>query len=309
MNVHVTHVAQRLRESIPAPVNGRAREMKTDFSIGLFKASLKLMGLAFRVSPKLRREIHNPATGFTFNASVQFSTRDGKVNVYAVFENGRMRCRTGTLPHPDVTVSYRDKETLGRLHNKSPEESLDSILTNDMSYTGNMSYLMKFSYLASLLKGAKVRNGTGNGNRVVHTSNPDEVEARRGMKNGPLDRKVDRVRFLEDPYLSRYSLDSFPRLKKLKYRRYSLKPALCAERARLVTEHHRKHGFEKDREGTDLSPELRQARAILHVLQNKKPILYDGDLMAGSTTSKELGVPIYPELIGLTIWLASIGSS
>ena len=298
----LSRLAEEVRESTGDLAGKWAKSVRTDFSIAAFKLSLRMMGVAFAVVPRLRREILNEKTGFTFNASYQFSTRDGEVDVYAVFSDGKMRSGTGRLDNPDVTISYRDKETLAALYNKSPEESLDYILTNDMSCNGNMSYLMKFSYLTTLLKGARIRNGTGPGNRVVHSCDPDRVEARRQILNTALNRKVDAVQHLDDPYLSRYTLEDFPRLKRLKYRRYALRPALCIERARLVTEHHRQNGFEADSEGNVLSPELRQARAMNHVLRNKVPRIYDDDLMAGSTTSKELGVPIYPELVGLTIW-------
>ncbi|MCJ7714966.1 MAG: pyruvate formate lyase family protein, partial [Anaerolineales bacterium] len=108
--------------------------------------------------------------------------------------------------------------------------------------------------------------------------------------------------WLEDPYLANFTIDDFPRLKKLKTRRFSLKPAICVERAKLLTEYHRKNGFETDNSGNPIDPNLRQARAMNHIMTNRKPVIHDEYLLAGSTTTKEVGVPIYPELIGLTIW-------
>lgn len=277
-------------------------KVRTELSVGMFKASLKFMGLAFKVSPHFRKEIFNKETGFIFDGTYQFKTRDEKVNVFATFENGTMRSGTGVVDNPDVTISYRDKQTLAALFNKSPEESLDYILTNDMSYTGKMSYLTRFSYLTTVLKGTKPKNHAGPGNRVVYAPDPEATERRRNLKNECLDRPVDNVRVLDDPYLGRLSLKDFPRLMYLKYRRSSLRPALCTERARLLTEYHRAHGFETDPSGNPRDPSLRQAEAVRYILTRKKPIVYDKDLLAGSTTSKELGVPIYPELIGLTIW-------
>ncbi len=276
--------------------------VKTEFAISMFKASLKVMGLAFRLSPRLRKEIFNPDTGYVFNASYQFKTRDDKVKVFARFQDGALRSGTGEIEHPDVTIFYKDKQTLAALFNKSPEESLDYILTNDMSYSGKMSYLTRFSYLTTVLKGVTSGNHTKYKRKQVPIADPSATEKRRNLKNECLNRKVDNVQVLGDPYLGSLSLQDFPRLQYLKYRRYSLKPSLCVERARLVTEYYRKYGFETDSSGRPRDPVLRQAEAVHYLMVHKKPRIYEKDLLAGSTTSKELGVPIYPELIGLTIW-------
>ena len=59
-----------------------------------------------------------------------------------IFENGRVRSGAGRIDNPDVTIFYKDKKTLAELFGKNPEESLDYLLTNEMSYTGNMAYLV-----------------------------------------------------------------------------------------------------------------------------------------------------------------------
>jgi len=86
------------------------------------------------------------------------------------------------------------------------------------------------------------------------------------------------------------------------YESSALKPAICIERAKLLTEFHIKNGYETDKEGNPIDPELRQAKAVNYIMTHKKPIIHDKHLIAGSTTSKEVGVPIYPELIGTAIW-------
>ena len=155
-----------------------------------------------------------------------------------------------------MTISYKDKETLAKIYNKSPEESLDYLLTNEMSYTGNMAYLTKFSYISTVLSGSKIKGYQGPENQVsILPETLEKGEAKRKLNNERLGRKVDKVRWLEDPYLAKYAIDDFPRLKKLKTRRFSLKPAICVERAQLLTEYHRKHGFEKDNSGTPHRPQ------------------------------------------------------
>ena len=102
--------------------------MKTliiNFKVWMFRISLKLLSLIFKVSKKIRKEIYNKETGYIFNAKYQFKTRDNAVNVYVILENGKMRTGKGVVDDPDITVFYKDKETLAKIYNKSPEESLD----------------------------------------------------------------------------------------------------------------------------------------------------------------------------------------
>lgn len=285
-------------------------KIKTELSIAAFALSLRLLGLVFKLSKKMRREIYNEETGDVFNARYQFKTRDGKVQRYVIFENGKMTTGGGVIEKPNVTVSYKDKETLAKIYNKSPAESLDYLLTNEMSYTGNISYLTKFSYMTSLLADTldfSKKNGK-NGKKASHdgslkwVKDIDQGEKRRKYANESLDSKVDAVHALPDPYLAKYTLSDFPRLKGLKNRRFSLKPTICAERARLLTAFHRRNGFEADKTGKPLDPNLRQARAMNYVMTHKRPIIHERHLLAGSTTTKEVGVSVYPEFIGTLIW-------
>jgi pyruvate formate-lyase/glycerol dehydratase family glycyl radical enzyme len=278
-------------------------QLEIDKEIENFKSQLKLLAMIFDTRRKMRREIYNEDTGFTFNAKYQFSTKDGKVNVYVIFNNGKMTVHEGKIEDPNITIYYKDDATLANLYNKSADESLDYLLTNEMGYTGNMSYLTKFSYLTSLVMGAKIKDYKGPENRLIYpVEDIDKGKKIKGASNESLNRKIDNVQALEDPYLAKYHLDDFPRLKHLKNRRFALKPAICVERAKLVTEYHKEHGFEVDKQGHPIDPELRQAGAVNYIMSRKIPIIHDKHLIAGSTTSKEVGIPIYPELIGTAIW-------
>ncbi|MFX0070348.1 MAG: pyruvate formate lyase family protein [Candidatus Hermodarchaeota archaeon] len=278
-------------------------EAEIDEKVENFKESLNLLAMVFDTRRKLRREIKNDKTGFVFNAKYQFKTRDDAVKVYLIFKDGKMSVHDGEIEDPNVTIYYKDKATLANLYDKSAEESLDYLLTNEMGYEGNMSYLTKFSYLTSLVLGTKKTDYKGPENRLLYPiKDVDEGERSRKLKNESLNKKVDNVQALEDPYLANYSIDQFPRLKYLKNRRFALKPAVCVERPKLLTEFHMENGFEVDKEGKPIDPEIRQAMAFNHILSNKKPIIHDKHLIAGSTTSKEVGIPIYPELIGTALW-------
>ena len=48
--------------------------------------------------------------------------------------------------------------------------------------------------------------------------------------------------------------------------------------------------------------QVSRAEAIASFLSKKHPWFFDDNLLAGTTTSKRFGAPLYPELAGMTIW-------
>ncbi|SCX81284.1 pyruvate formate lyase family protein [Desulfoluna spongiiphila] len=101
---------------------------------------------------------------------------------------------------------------------------------------------------------------------------------------------------LTDPALSHVFLDTLPRVRALREAHFNTGTEVCIERARWVTDYMK-----------NLRPEgepmiISRARAVNHYLGNRDPLFLDDNLLAGSTTSKPLGAPLYPELLGLTLW-------
>ncbi len=101
---------------------------------------------------------------------------------------------------------------------------------------------------------------------------------------------------LADISLARHTLSTLPRLAGLRRACLSARSEVCIERARHVT------AFLRDLADPAESMEIRYARAVSHFLRNKKPRFFDANLLAGTTTGKPFGAPVYPELTGLTIW-------
>ncbi|OQY11471.1 MAG: hypothetical protein B6I31_04905, partial [Desulfobacteraceae bacterium 4572_19] len=50
------------------------------------------------------------------------------------------------------------------------------------------------------------------------------------------------------------------------------------------------------------SSEIRQARKVSYFLNHKDILFHDRNLLAGTTTSKPLGAPLFPEFFALTLW-------
>ena len=65
------------------------------------------------------------------------------------------------------------------------------------------------------------------------------------------------------------------RIKKLRQQTLEAEPTVSAERARLVTE------FYKRPETCGLSTPMQRARAFKHIMENKRVVFNDGELIVG----------------------------
>lgn len=101
---------------------------------------------------------------------------------------------------------------------------------------------------------------------------------------------------LDDIRLKEFTLENLPRLKELRRLSFARKPEICIERARYVTR------YLRDSDDPNDAPEVRQAKKVNYFLQHKVPVFHDRNLLAGSTTSKALGAPLFPEFFALTLW-------
>jgi len=101
---------------------------------------------------------------------------------------------------------------------------------------------------------------------------------------------------LNDIKLSEYTLDNLKLLKELRNHQFKLQSEICTERAKYITE------YLKYKDKLEDPPIIRRAKAVNHFLSNKAAIFHDDNLLAGTTTSKPLGAPLYPEFFALSIW-------
>jgi len=80
------------------------------------------------------------------------------------------------------------------------------------------------------------------------------------------------------------------RIKKLRKQTLEAKPTISAERARLVTE------FYKRPETRGLSTPMQHALAFKHVMENKRIVFNDGELIVGERGPAPKATPTYPEV-------------
>jgi pyruvate formate-lyase/glycerol dehydratase family glycyl radical enzyme len=272
---------------------------------------LKLMAIFFNRRAKLNQYLKG-VDGW-INFKVGFKTETDSLCQTAVFNNGKMSV-IGEIPEDvDVVLRFIDEKALLEMLQVTPNEVLNLILQNRMILDGNLAYLQLFNYYISLLMGNKHQKMLEKANKadiaarkkMYDQGKPElsqELTARQQyrMKATEIDPGVT---CLPDPYLSEYDMDAFPRLRKFHDDYFDIKPEICAERAELLTTWFRKNGFEKDHNKKEWQPELRQAKAFKYLMEHKKPIIRQNDLIAGTTTTNEtIGVIIYPDAQGTMAW-------
>ncbi len=265
---------------------------------------LRVMSLKFTFSKKFREMIKNDYN--TFNKTIAIQTRDKAVKLYMVFRDGKMKVRHGIPEKADLTIIYKSPEIIKEFATLSPEDMLNYLLTNKLTFRGNLSYLSRFAYLLNNFippKTDKKTETNTSAKAVPGKGTEKENNAPLISRAGKLTSQPgDSVRFLDEPYLQKYTIADFPGLEAQRAAHFSARPSVCPERPELITGYFMKTGFEHDREGTRRPPILRQAQALNYILTNKKPLIRTNSMLAGTTTSRDVGVMIYPEGHGITLW-------
>ena len=279
---------------------------KIDLANHATHLALKTMALLFSHVPKLRRHLRS-ADGW-INFSLRLKTENGAVDQVITFRDGRASVAGGPAD-ADLQFECRDTAVLKDLATLPPNEVLNLLLKNRMTVRGNLAYAQLFNFFISLMvknqQIRKMRKQAADLRALSSTGAPSQAPAprSRAAKNLKAPSRDPGVLFIrDDPYLSRYSLDDFPRLKRFLDIHFTVKPAICHERPLLLTRWFRENGFEQKKDGTPWIPELRQGHAFKHLMENRTPLIRKGDLLAGTTTTTEIGVVLYPDSHGTMIW-------
>ncbi|MBU3914209.1 pyruvate formate lyase family protein, partial [bacterium] len=283
-------------------------KMPLNFITGLV---LRFMAVQFNMRPSLKRYMKS-VDGW-INFSVGFKTHSQSVCQAIVFKNGHVKASREIPDDVDVVLGFVNENVLIDMAKSTPTEMLNLILENKMILNGNLACLQLFNYYISLLMGKKHQ-------KMLEKSHKADIKSRKQMfqvDNACLseelrnrkqvhlrgNKNADKgVRYLEDPYLSKYSLENFSRLRPFLDLHFDTMPEVCAERPKLMTDWFRKNGFEKDNSGKTWFPETRQALAFKYLMENKKPIIRENDLLPGTTTAKDVGVTVFPDGQGTMFW-------
>lgn len=332
--------AGRSRAPLALPV-GSPRDKKRSVTNAAVHVLLKLFARAFNKKPARRRYLVKRPDGGWLNWSIGFRSRDDRVRKTLRFHEGRVTVLKDVLPDVDVLILFPDTRVVLQMISATPDETLNMVRRGEIVIRGNSVLGTLFNFYVSVLlhenqvKKIRARRAedevmgrekaralapehatTSQASQASQVSPPSflltEAEdsrqdtwemARRHAHHLTAPARDPGVKYLPDPYLAGYSITDFPRLEAFLDAHFTVKPELCPERARLVTEWFAEHGFEtRARDGQPWIPAARQAGAFKYLMERRVPRIRAHDLVAGTTTSKEIGVVLYPDLIGATIW-------
>ncbi len=268
--------------------------------------ALQAMAFSFNYLPKFKEYLCTDDGRFNF--SIGLRTEKGDVEQCISFRDGKVNV-SGKIPADvDTEMVFLDTSILKDLASLPPNEVLNLILKNKLIVKGNLVYAQLFNFFISLfVKGKQIEMMKSQGQESPAVScsgigaNPSPARGEnKQLKGDTIDPGV--LYLKDDPYLSHYSLKDFPRLQRFLDIHFTVKPVICHERPLLLTQWFRNNGFETKKDGKPWVPELRQANAFKHLMENRKPIIRKNDLIAGTTTTNEIGVVLYPDSHGTMIW-------
>jgi len=281
------------------------QDAQKSFTNTLANLFFKFFAFNFNTRPSLKKYLRcdDGPLNFTFG----IKTENGSVEQAICFENGKVSVLNKFPEKLDSQLIFVDENAVKEAATQPPNRLMLALMENRIVMHGNLGYLQLVNfYLSLLLKHiqiAKLKKETKMENRKydVAAAAKKSIDGRsmRQLKAGSIDPSV---KFLPDPYLPEYSLNDFPRVKDFLDIHLKTKAAICHERARILTGWYQENGFETDKNGNPFVAELRQAQAFKYLMENKKPIIRKNDLIAGTNTTKEIGVIIYPDAHGTMIW-------
>lgn len=267
---------------------------------------LKAMGFMFSNVKSMQKYLKT-VDGW-INFSIGLTTEDGSVKQSISFKDGKAKVKA-SIEGVDTLLTLQDTSVLAQLATLPPNEVLNLMLKNKMSSSGNMAYLEYFNLLISvMMKNKQVKQMKAQKKeREAFGKSMSDAPAPKGRRPRKEFIKADAVdagvKWLQDdPYLSTYGIENFPRLQNMLKYHHTGTPEICTERAKILTDFFRANGFENKNDGTPWVPEVRQGKALRYLMENRKPIIHKDNLLAGTTTTKRIGVPIYPDGVGLIFW-------
>ena len=276
----------------------------------LLNTLLKVFAANFNLRPKLKKYLQSDQGWIDF--SIGFCTDSATVSAAVIFKNGKVSV-SKTIPSPvDTLLTFYSEKAVIRLLSATPTEQIFMVLKGELSPTGNASYLNLFFFFLSLLLSGKQKKLMEKERRlsaknllkaspVPQKALSDDLQKRfqYRMKAETIDKNVN---YLDDPFLSEFSIDDFPRVKQFLDDHFTIKPEVCPELPKLVTDWHKENGWDTDRASHPWHPVLRKAHAYKYLMENRQPLIRKNDLIAGTTTTKNIGVVVYPEGHGSMIW-------
>ncbi|MCP4603529.1 MAG: formate acetyltransferase [Proteobacteria bacterium] len=302
--------------------------IKESFSVNKFnmhntglRIFLKIVAFSYNYLPWLRKYLKT-SDGW-INYKVGFMCKTTPMAQTIEFKKGQVLVQNGVSPKNDANWIFADAQSVKKLANGVPADAYSLMIQNKLLFDGDRTacvfmghiifqllggvYKVKFFFLKRAEKKER-RQKYGRNKTAVSLKISDEVMSRRKYRMKGSKGSDRGVKYLNDPYLSEYSLDDFPRVKEINDIQMNTTPEISAERPELMTEWFRANGFEKDNNGKKWHPPLRQAKAFKHLMENKKPVIQKSNLIAGALAPEEIPVMVFPDTEGSNVLWAELSS-
>ena len=213
----------------------------------------------------------------------------------------------------DATLIFDSVEEFDNYVNANSDEAIRMFLASRVRLEGNLAIFGYVNYLISLLswqddiKEFDIQKELHKKQNIEAAKNATRVGRR--MKDNRIRtrlkaEKIDTgVKWLDEPFLSKYTIEDFPRLEKFKHDHLNTMPEVTAEQGKLLTDYYVANGFETKKDGTSWNPILRTAKGFEYLMKNKKPVIRENDLLAGTVTPNPIcGSVNQPYTVGWSIW-------
>ncbi|MCD4784345.1 MAG: formate acetyltransferase [Candidatus Eremiobacteraeota bacterium] len=273
---------------------------------------LQSVAQTFNSTPSLQEELKG--TQGWINATVGIRTGDNQVQQAVIIKDGKISVIQDSIPKDaGATLVFATEKDLADYQKANVDDVCRMILASRIRVDGNQALYGYFNYLVSLLfgqddiKAAKSQaeeHQKENLKLAEKAGKPDRQIRNERIAGRLKGKKVDPgVGWLDDPYMAKYSLDDFPRLKQFKDDHHNTLPEVSAEQGKLLTDFHIEHGYETKKDGTPWDPNLRMAKAFHYLMANREPVIRPNGLIAGTMTPNPIcGSVTQPYTIGWSIW-------
>ena len=323
MSTHSSNVLYRETHSINTPGFTAAKPVLFDFSKDktIFKYNiipgifLGFIAASYNYIPWLNKELKN-SDGY-INYTVGVATKGGEIAQTVEIHNGRMRGFHGLQESNNANFIFDNLQAAARMLNGVPSDIMELMTKNEVIIDGDRSAMLFLGYLLlkvispvvrvkliflAMKEKAQKKKYTG---KIDIDSDvlSEEMKKRKNHRIKAKQGEDPGVKFLDDSYLSEYSIEDFPRAKARHDQQMSTRPEISAERPKLLTEWFRKNGFYTDNKGDKWNPIMRQALAFNYLMSNKRPVIQDNNPLPGSTGPEDVPVLLYPDTeASISLW-------
>ncbi len=287
----------------------------------LYKQQMLLQGFLGYIASKFNTNsaLQNEMKGTQgwINVSVGMKSEDDSAKGTIIFKDGTVKLLNYIPNEVDCTLIFSTPKDLIEQMDASPDEAYRMILTGRVRTEGNIMLIGLFNYYVNLIVGRDQQKSVDkqiSEHKKANKIAGKEVANTSICRNEQSSRKITRLRstlidpgvmFLEDPFLSNYGLEDFPRIQRFRSEYFNRKKeaVVCHEYGKLITDFHLEYGYDVDNKGKTWDPNLRKAESLKYILERRKPIIREDDLLAGTyTTDPVSGCIGHPFAVGCYSW-------